>query len=85
FCLGTRLQATWLIPGHPASLIPGRRPRTTLTPTMLTRGDEVIALGSPGGDQQDQWSIQLFLKHVHHGMNLQEAIDSPAFHSEHFP
>ena len=38
FCLGTRLQATWLLPGHPASLTPGRRPRTTLTTTLLTRG-----------------------------------------------
>src|SRR4029077_11101424 len=41
--------------------------------------------GTPGGDQQDQWSVLMFLHHVHHGMNLQEAIDCPAFHTEHMP
>ncbi len=85
-CLGTRGQMFWLEEGLPNSLAPGKRPRTTLSPSMALRdGRPALAFGTPGGDQQDQWSIQLFLKHVHHGMNLQEAIDSPAFHSEHFP
>src|SRR3546814_18980634 len=51
----------------------------------LKDGKPAMAFGTPGGDQQDQWSPQLFLKIVHHGINLQEAIDSPAWHCEHFP
>lgn len=86
FCLGTRAQMFWLEDGLPGSLAPGKRPRTTLSPSLALRdGQPALAFGTPGGDQQDQWSLQLFLKHVHHGLNLQEAIDSPAFHSEHFP
>jgi gamma-glutamyltranspeptidase / glutathione hydrolase len=86
FCLGTRGQMFWLEDGHPASLAPGKRPRTTLSPTLALRdGDAYLAWGSPGGDQQDQWITQFFLRHVHAGMNLQEAIDAPAWHSEHFP
>jgi gamma-glutamyltranspeptidase/glutathione hydrolase len=86
FCLGTRAQQFWLDEGHPASLAPGKRPRTTLSPTMALRdGEPYLAWGSPGGDQQDQWIPQFFLRHVHAGMNLQEAIDAPAWHTEHFP
>jgi gamma-glutamyltranspeptidase/glutathione hydrolase len=86
FCLGTRAQMFWLEEGHPASLAPGKRPRTTLSPTLALRdGESYLAWGSPGGDQQDQWTTQLFMRHVHAGMNLQEAIDAPAWHSEHFP
>lgn len=86
FCLGTRAQMFWLEDGLPNSLRPGVRPRTTLSPSMaLHDGKPAMAFGTPGGDQQDQWSPQFFLKHVHHGLNLQEAIDGPAFHSEHFP
>jgi gamma-glutamyltranspeptidase/glutathione hydrolase len=86
FCLGTRGQMFWLEEGHPASLEPGKRPRTTLSPTLALRdGDAYLAWGSPGGDQQDQWITQFFLRHVHAGMNLQESIDAPAWHSEHFP
>ena len=86
FCLGTRAQMFWLEENHPAALAPGKRPRTTLSPTMALRdGEPYLAWGSPGGDQQDQWTTQFFLRHVHAGMNLQEAIDAPAWHSEHFP
>jgi gamma-glutamyltranspeptidase/glutathione hydrolase len=86
FCLGTRAQMFWLEEDHPAALAPGKRPRTTLTPTMALRdGEPYLAWGSPGGDQQDQWTAQFFLRHVHCKMNLQEAIDAPAWHSEHFP
>jgi len=86
FCLGTRAQMFWLDEKHPAALVPGKRPRTTLSPTMALRdGEPYLAWGSPGGDQQDQWTTQFFLRHVHSGMNLQEAIDAPAWHSEHFP
>jgi gamma-glutamyltranspeptidase/glutathione hydrolase len=86
FCLGTRAQMFWLEENHPASLAPGKRPRTTLSPTMALRdGKPYLAWGSPGGDQQDQWIAQFFLRHVHANMNLQEAIDAAAWHSEHFP
>src|SRR5438034_561681 len=71
---------------RPGSLAPGKRPRTTLSPTLALRdGEPYLAWGSPGGDQQDQWTTQLFMRHVHADMNLQEAIDAPAWHSEHFP
>jgi len=86
FGLGTRGQMFWLEENHPASLAPGKRPRTTLSPTVALRdGEPYLAWGSPGGDQQDQWTTQFFLRHVHAGLNLQEAIDAPAWHSEHFP
>jgi len=86
FCLGTRAQMFWLEEGHPAALAPGKRPRTTLTPALALRdGEPYLACGTPGGDQQDQWITQMFLRHVHAGLNLQEAIDAPAWHSEHFP
>jgi len=86
FCLGTRAQMFWLDENHPAALMPGKRPRSTLSPTMALRdGEPYLAWGSPGGDQQDQWIAQFFLRHVHADMNLQESIDAPAWHSEHFP
>ncbi len=86
FCLGSRAQMFVLDEKHPAALGPGRRPRTTLSPTMALRdGKPYLAWGSPGGDQQDQWIPQFFLRHVHAGHNLQEAIDAPAWHTEHFP
>lgn len=86
FCLGSRAQMFELEENQPSSLAPGKRPRTTLSPTMALRdGDPYLAWGSPGGDQQDQWITQFFLRHVHCNLNLQEAIDAPAWHSEHFP
>jgi gamma-glutamyltranspeptidase/glutathione hydrolase len=86
FCLGTRAQMFWLDESHPAALVPGKRPRTTLSPTLALRdGEPYLVWGSPGGDQQDQWTAQFFLRHVHANMNLQESIDAPAWHSEHFP
>jgi gamma-glutamyltranspeptidase / glutathione hydrolase len=85
-CLGTRAQMFWLEEGLPNSLEPGKRPRTTLTPSLgLRDGEGVIAWGTPGGDGQDQWSLQFILSHVDFGLNLQEAIDAPAFTSTHFP
>ena len=86
FCLGTRGQMFWLEEGRPASLAPGKRPRTTLSPSLALRdGEPYLAFGTPGGDQQDQWALHVFLRHVHFGMNLQEAIDAPAFHTEYAP
>jgi gamma-glutamyltranspeptidase/glutathione hydrolase len=86
FCLGSRAQMFWLDPESPSALGPGRRPRTTLTPSFALReGRPYMAFGTPGGDQQDQWSLTFFLRHVHHGMNLQQAIDAPMFHTDHMP
>lgn len=86
FPLGTRLQMAWLEEGLPNTLAPGKRPRTTLSPTLVMRGGEpVMAFGSPGGDQQDQWQLHFLLNHLLGGMNLQEAIDAPSFNSTHFP
>ena len=86
FPMGTRGQMFWLKPGLPGSLAPGKRPRTTLSPSFALRdGKPWMSFGTPGGDQQDQWQTIFFLRMVHHNMNIQEAIDAPAFHSEHFP
>jgi len=86
FCLGTRAQMFSLTPGLAGTLAPGRRPRTTLSPGLALRdGEPYLAFGTPGGDQQDQWALGFFLNHVVFGMNLQEAIDAPAFHTNHFP
>jgi gamma-glutamyltranspeptidase/glutathione hydrolase len=85
-CLGTRAQMFWLEEGLPNSLAPRKRPRTTLTPSLgLRDGEGVIAWGTPGGDGQDQWSLLFLLSHLRFGLNLQEAIDAPAFTSTHFP
>lgn len=86
FALNTRLQMTWLEPGLPNTLAPGKRPCTTLSPSLALRdGEPYMVFGTPGGDQQDQWSVAFFLRHAVHGMNLQEAIDAPAWHIDHFP
>ncbi|SFA84374.1 gamma-glutamyltranspeptidase / glutathione hydrolase [Rhizobium sp. NFR07] len=86
FPISTRAQMFWLDEGLPSTLRPGTRPRTTLTPTLVTRdGEGFLAIGTPGGDQQDQWPLTVFLRHVLHGHGLQKAIDAPMFHSRHWP
>ncbi|MEH6632871.1 MAG: gamma-glutamyltransferase family protein [Halopseudomonas aestusnigri] len=86
FCLSNRAQMFWLDKNSPACIAPGKRPRTTLTPSLaLKDGIPYMAFGTPGGDQQDQWSLHFFLRHVHFGLNLQEAIDAPGFQTAHFP
>ena len=91
FPLGTRLQMAWLDEGLPNSLTPGRRPRTTLTPSLALRnGVPVMAFGTPGGDQQDQWQLHFFLAvalraQVRGGLDLQGAIDAPNWHNDSFP
>ncbi|MFF9395378.1 gamma-glutamyltransferase family protein [Streptomyces griseoluteus] len=91
FPLGTRLQMTWLEEGLPNTLTPGRRPRTTLSPSLALRdGVPVLAFGTPGGDQQDQWQTHFFLAAalgapVRGGLDLQGAIDAPNWHNDGFP
>ncbi len=86
FCLGTRGQMFALTPGFASTLAPGRRPRSTLSPSLVLReGEPCMAFGTPGGDQQDQWTVGFFLNYVVYGMNLQQAIDFPAYHTDHFP
>jgi len=86
FALGTRLQMTWLDESSPSRLEPGRRPRTTLTPTLVLRdGEPVLACGSPGGDQQDQWQLAFLLRVLVGGYTPQEAIDAPALHTTSAP
>jgi gamma-glutamyltranspeptidase/glutathione hydrolase len=87
FPIGTRAQMFVLDPSHPNALAPGKRPRTTLTPSLAELPDgRRMAFGTPGGDQQDQWSLQLFLNLIDFGMcDLQEAIDAPTAHSLHMP
>jgi gamma-glutamyltranspeptidase/glutathione hydrolase len=86
FALNTRLQITWLDDGVPNVLAPGKRPCTTLSPTLVMRdGQPYMVMGTPGGDQQDQWQTAFFLRHAVHGMGLQAAIDAPMWHVDHFP
>jgi gamma-glutamyltranspeptidase/glutathione hydrolase len=82
--LGTRAQMFWLEEGLPSSLRPGARPRTTLSPGLALRdGAPYLAWGTPGGDQQEQWALHAFLRHVDLGLDLQAAIDAPEFHTDH--
>jgi gamma-glutamyltranspeptidase/glutathione hydrolase len=87
FPLGSRAQMFWLDEDHPSVLAPGKRPRTTLTPSLATRdgGRTALAFGTPGGDGQDQWQLQFFLRHVHGPWDLQASIDAPAFRCAHWP
>lgn len=83
FCLGTRLQMTWLDEASPSALTPGVRPRSTLSPSLLVKDGRVVeALGTPGGDQQDQWQLLYLLRRIVGGYEPQQAIDAPMFHTD---
>jgi len=82
--LGSRAQMFWLEEGLPSSLVPSTRPRTTLSPGLVLReGEPWLAYGTPGGDQQEQWALHAFLRHVDRGLDLQAAIDAPEWHTDH--
>ncbi len=86
FCISTRGQMFWTKPGQPNSVAPRKRPRTTLSPSMALRhGKPWMSFGTPGGDQQDQWQVTMFLRMVHHNMGIQQAVDAPSFHTDHWP
>jgi gamma-glutamyltranspeptidase/glutathione hydrolase len=83
--LGNRMQAFVTWEGHPNIVAGGKRPRTTLTPTVVLRdGKPFIALSSPGGDSQDQQALQVLLNLAVFGMRPQEAIEAPRFNSLHY-
>ncbi|MBM7049230.1 gamma-glutamyltransferase family protein [Rhizobium lusitanum] len=87
FPLGNRLMTFYLAPDHhPNVIAPEKRPRTTISPTMVLKdGRPFMAFGSMGGDQQDQWQMQFLVNRLLLGMGLAEAIDAPRWSSESFP
>ncbi len=83
--LSTRLQTFVVTPGHPNELKPGKRPRVTLSPTLVTKnGEFAFEMSTPGGDNQDQALLQVLLNLVEFGMTPQEAVEAPRFQTEHF-
>ena len=81
FPIGTRGQMIYLNPDRPNALEPRKRPRATLTPTVVTKNNKpYMVFGTPGGDRQEQWTIQFFLNHVEFGMDLQEALEAPTLY-----
>jgi len=82
FCLTSRPQMFYLERGHAKSLEGGKRPSTSLTPSLVLKdGKPFMVIGTPGGDQQDQWTLQTFINIVDFGMDVQEGIDSPKWHT----
>jgi gamma-glutamyltranspeptidase / glutathione hydrolase len=85
FPIGTRCQTFWLDPSHPNALVPGKRPRTTLTPTLVLRDGRIeFVLGTPGGDAQDQIQAQL-IHALAHGWTPEDTVDMPTVISHHSP
>lgn len=83
--LGTRLQTLLTVPGHPNTLAAGKRPRVTLSPTIVLKdGKPYMAMSTPGGDNQDQAMLQVLLNIIDFGMSPQQAAESPRFQTEHF-
>ena len=83
--MGQRLQSALLDPNSPNVVAPGKRPRITLTPTLVLKdGLPVMALSTPGGDNQDQALLQVFLNIVEFGMSPQEAVEAPRFDTQHY-
>lgn len=82
--LTQRAQSFLLVPGHPNELAGGKRPRVTLSPTLVTSGGKAyLTLSTPGGDNQDQALLQLLLNVIEFGMNPQQAIEAPRFQTRH--
>lgn len=83
--LSSRMQQFVLEPGHPNQLAPGKRPRVTLSPTLVLKdGEPVMAMSTPGGDNQDQAMLQVLLNIIDFDMTPQEAVEAPRFSTEHF-
>ena len=83
--LSVRQESFVLTPGHANQIAPGKRPRVTLSPTIVTRdGQLVMTMSTPGGDNQDQAMLQVLLNILDFGMSPQEAVEAPRFQSTHF-
>ncbi|MBY0375041.1 MAG: gamma-glutamyltransferase family protein, partial [Bryobacteraceae bacterium] len=83
--MSTRGQSFVIDAGHPNQVAPGKRPRVTLSPTMVLRnGEPYIAMSTPGGDNQDQAMLQVLLNMLVFGMHAQDAVEAPRFQTEHF-
>ena len=81
---GNRLRSLNTTPGHPNRIQPGKRPRITLTPTLVTReGKPVIAVSVAGGDLQDQVTLNVLLSHIDFGLAPHEAVVVPRFATGH--
>ena len=83
--LGSRLQSfnTW--EDHPNVIVPGKRPRITLSPTLVLKGSRpVLAVSVAGGDNQDQMTLQLLLNHIDFGLEPAASVVAPRFMSDHF-
>jgi gamma-glutamyltranspeptidase/glutathione hydrolase len=87
FPLSSRMMTFYLAPAHhPNVVAPGKRPRTTLTPSLAFKGGKPwMTFGTMGGDNQGQWLLQFFLYRAAFGMPLQDAIEAPRLSTEHFP
>ncbi len=82
--LTERAQSFLLVEGHPNELAGGKRPRVTLSPTLVTKGGKpFLTFSTPGGDNQDQSLLQMFLNVVEFGMNAQSAVEAPRFQTRH--
>jgi gamma-glutamyltranspeptidase/glutathione hydrolase len=83
--LSVRMESFVVTPGHANQVAPGKRPRVTLSPTVVTRdGQLVLTMSTPGGDNQDQALLQVLLNILEFGMSPQEAVEAPRFQSSHF-
>jgi gamma-glutamyltranspeptidase/glutathione hydrolase len=83
--LGQRAQSFFMIEDHPNVVAPGKRPRVTLTPTIVTRrGEPYMALNTPGGDQQEQALLQVLLDSILFGFNAEIAVEAPRIQTRHF-
>lgn len=83
--MGQRLQSSLTDPNSPNVVAPGKRPRITLTPTLvLNNGEPFMVLSTPGGDNQDQALLQVLLNIIEFGMNPQEAVEAPRFDTQHY-
>jgi gamma-glutamyltranspeptidase / glutathione hydrolase len=83
--MGQRLQSALIDPNSPNVVAPGKRPRITLTPTLVLRnGEPFMILSTPGGDNQDQALLQVLLNVIEFGMNPQEAVEAPRFDTQHY-
>jgi gamma-glutamyltranspeptidase/glutathione hydrolase len=81
---GTRLTSFNSWTGHPNCIAPGKRPRVTLTPTLVLKGGSpVLAIAVAGGDLQDQAALQLLLEYIDFGMGAEEAMAAPRFATAH--